>query len=121
MTNLDKELEALNKITNMQKNLLGSIYGDFFSSSSSTSGSTSGTSNVTGNTVKEKDPEKLEQEKKIGEAAIHLETPSTMLTQHLAKPRTFLLRTLISRLPHQKQRRNLRNLKRIRWSPSISL
>ena len=69
MTNLDKELEALNKITNMQKNLLGSIYGDFFSSSSSTSGSTSGTSNVTGNTVKEKDPEKLEQEKKIGEAA----------------------------------------------------
>ncbi len=69
MTNLDKELEALNKITNMQKNLLGSIYGDFFSSSSSTGGSTSGTSNVTGNTVKEKDPEKLEQEKKIGEAA----------------------------------------------------
>jgi SpoVK/Ycf46/Vps4 family AAA+-type ATPase len=69
MTNLDKELEALNKITNMQKNLLGSIYGDFFSSNSSTGGSTSGTSNVTGNTVKEKDPEKLEQEKKIGEAA----------------------------------------------------
>lgn len=27
----DKELETLNKITGMQKNLLGSLYGDFFS------------------------------------------------------------------------------------------
>ena len=31
----NKELETLNKITNMQKDLLGSIYGDFFSSGSS--------------------------------------------------------------------------------------
>jgi len=29
----EKELETLNKITSMQKNLLGGIYGDFFSSS----------------------------------------------------------------------------------------
>ena len=27
----DKELETLKKITNMQKDLLGSLYGDFFS------------------------------------------------------------------------------------------
>lgn len=27
----DKELETLNKITGMQKDLLGSLYGDFFS------------------------------------------------------------------------------------------
>ena len=27
----EKELETLNKITNMQKDLLGSLYGDFFS------------------------------------------------------------------------------------------
>lgn len=33
MTNSrNKELETLNKITNMQKDLLGSLYGDFFSS-----------------------------------------------------------------------------------------
>lgn len=32
--NIDKELETLNRITNMQKDLLGSIYGDFFSGSS---------------------------------------------------------------------------------------
>ncbi len=30
--NKDKELEALNNITNMQKDLLGSLYGDFFTS-----------------------------------------------------------------------------------------
>ncbi len=30
----NKELETLNKITNMQKDLLGSIYGDFFSTGS---------------------------------------------------------------------------------------
>ena len=27
----DKELEPLNKLTGMQKDLLGSLYGDFFS------------------------------------------------------------------------------------------
>ena len=32
---LDKELETLEKITNMQKDLLGGIYGDFFSAGSS--------------------------------------------------------------------------------------
>ncbi len=35
MNDREKELERLNNITNMQKNLLGSIYGDFFSSGSS--------------------------------------------------------------------------------------
>ncbi len=34
----DKELETLEKITSMERNLLGSLYGDFFSSSN-TSGS----------------------------------------------------------------------------------
>ena len=76
MTNLDKELETLNKITNMQKNLLGSIYGDFFSAGNSgSSAGTNGSSvsgsngNASGNTNITKDPEKIEQEKKIGEAA----------------------------------------------------
>ncbi len=32
---LDKELETLNKINNMQRDLLGSMYGDFFSATSS--------------------------------------------------------------------------------------
>ena len=35
----NKELETLNKITNMQRNLLGSLYGDFFSAAGSSSGS----------------------------------------------------------------------------------
>ena len=35
----EKELETLNKITNMQRNLLGSLYGDFFSAAGSSSGS----------------------------------------------------------------------------------
>ncbi|MBQ8031631.1 MAG: AAA family ATPase [Butyrivibrio sp.] len=34
----DKELETLEKITSMQKNLLGGIYGDFFSAGSTSSG-----------------------------------------------------------------------------------
>ena len=67
MTNLDKELETLNKITNMQKNLLGSIYGDFFSTGSTGSTGSGSASTNSGNTVK--DPQKVEQEKKIGEAA----------------------------------------------------
>ncbi|MBQ3798527.1 MAG: AAA family ATPase [Butyrivibrio sp.] len=37
-----KELETLNKITSMQKDLLGSLYGDFFSSSSVGSGNAGG-------------------------------------------------------------------------------
>ena len=37
----NKELETLNKITNMQKDLLGSIYGDFFSTGSKSGGSSS--------------------------------------------------------------------------------
>ncbi|WP_022779270.1 AAA family ATPase [Butyrivibrio sp. AE3009] len=32
----DKELEALNKITNMQKDILGSLYGDFFNAAKTT-------------------------------------------------------------------------------------
>ena len=35
----DKELETLNKITNMQKDLLGSLYGDFFSAPAPKNGS----------------------------------------------------------------------------------
>ncbi len=42
---LDKELEKLEKITSMERDLLGSIYGDFFSSTGSKS---SGTSSGTG-------------------------------------------------------------------------
>ncbi|WP_029231326.1 AAA family ATPase [Butyrivibrio sp. VCB2006] len=61
MTNLDKELETLNKITNMQKDLLGSIYGDFFSASSNNT--------MANDKSFAKDPEKLEQEKKIEEKA----------------------------------------------------
>ncbi len=34
----NKELETLNKITNMQRDLLGSLYGDFFTAPSSASG-----------------------------------------------------------------------------------
>ncbi len=36
----EKELETLNKITNMQKDLLGSLYSDFFSSTPTSSGDT---------------------------------------------------------------------------------
>jgi SpoVK/Ycf46/Vps4 family AAA+-type ATPase len=47
---LDKELETLEKITNMQKDLLGGIYGDFFAAGSGASSgnkvSGSGASNV---------------------------------------------------------------------------
>ena len=42
----DKELETLNKITNMQKDLLGSLYGDFFTGSTSKPGASSGSSSV---------------------------------------------------------------------------
>ncbi len=38
----NKELETLNKITNMQKDLLGSLYGDFFSGSTSKPRTSSG-------------------------------------------------------------------------------
>ena len=41
----DKELETLQKITNMQKDLLGSLYGDFFTGTGTTgSGSSAGSS-----------------------------------------------------------------------------
>ncbi len=47
---LDKELETLEKITNMQKDLLGGIYGDFFSAGSTSKGSSSFTgSSLSGN------------------------------------------------------------------------
>ncbi len=36
----EKELETLNKITNMQKDLLGNLYGDFFSSAVNVGGTT---------------------------------------------------------------------------------
>ena len=44
----DKELETLQKITNMQKDLLGSLYGDFFSSTGTGSNSGSSKSGSTG-------------------------------------------------------------------------
>ncbi len=40
--NIDKELETLNKINNMQRDLLGSMYGDFFSSTPSKPSASSG-------------------------------------------------------------------------------
>jgi len=50
---LDKELETLEKITNMQKDLLGGIYGDFFSAGGSTSsGSSFSGSTNTGDVAK---------------------------------------------------------------------
>ncbi|WP_081671327.1 AAA family ATPase [Butyrivibrio sp. XBB1001] len=78
MTNkdLDKELETLNKITNMQKNLLGSVYDDFFKAASEVNADS-----IDGSVFdkefelnapekeKEKTPEKIEQEKAIGDAA----------------------------------------------------
>ncbi len=53
---LDKELETLEKITNMQKNLLGGIYGDFFSAGSTSSG----TGTLSGNTTAGKEEVKVE-------------------------------------------------------------
>jgi SpoVK/Ycf46/Vps4 family AAA+-type ATPase len=41
----NKELETLNKITNMQKDLLGSLYGDFFTGTTSKSTQKSGAGN----------------------------------------------------------------------------
>ena len=76
MTNkdLDKELETLNKITNMQRNLLGSVYGDFFKAASevnadSIDGSVFDKEFELNTQEKEKTPEKIEQEKVIGDAA----------------------------------------------------
>ena len=42
----EKELETLNRITNMQKNLLGSIYGDFFNTNAGGGNSAPGSSNA---------------------------------------------------------------------------
>lgn len=76
MTNkdLDKELETLNKITNMQRNLLGSVYDDFFKAASevnadSIDGSVFDKEFELNAPEKEKTPEKIEQEKAIGDAA----------------------------------------------------
>lgn len=78
MTNkdLDKELETLNKITNMQRNLLGSVYGDFFKAASEVNADSIDGSVFdkefelnTPEKEKEKTPEKIEQEKAIGDAA----------------------------------------------------
>ncbi len=44
---LDKELETLNKINNMQRDLLGSMYGDFFSPTPSKPSTSTGTSGTT--------------------------------------------------------------------------
>ena len=52
----DKELETLEKITNMQKNLLGGIYGDFFSAGSTSSG----TGTLSGSTSAGKEEAKVE-------------------------------------------------------------
>ena len=78
MTNkdLDKELETLNKITNMQRNLLGSVYDDFFKAASEVNADSIDGSVFdkefelnTPEKEKEKTPEKIEQEKAIGDAA----------------------------------------------------
>ena len=42
----EKELETLNRITSMQKNLLGSIYGDFFNTNAGGGNSAPGSSNA---------------------------------------------------------------------------
>ena len=52
----DKELETLEKITNMQKNLLGGIYGDFFSAGSTSSG----TGTLSGSTSAGKEEARVE-------------------------------------------------------------
>ncbi len=78
MTNkdLDKELETLNKITNMQRNLLGNVYDDFFKAASEVNADSIDGSVFdkefelnTPEKEKEKTPEKIEQEKAIGDAA----------------------------------------------------
>ncbi len=46
----DKELETLQKITNMQKDLLGSLYGDFFTGTGSTGNTGSAGSSPAGST-----------------------------------------------------------------------
>lgn len=77
MTNsrdIDKEIETLNKITNMQRDLLGSVYNDFFTAASevnadSIDGSVFDKEFEQDPPAKEKTPEKIEQEKAIGEAA----------------------------------------------------
>ena len=78
MTNkdLDKELETLNKITNMQRDLLGSVYDDFFKAASEVNADSIDGSVFdkefelnTPEKEKEKTPEKIEQEKAIGDAA----------------------------------------------------
>ena len=52
----DKELETLEKITNMQKNLLGGIYGDFFSAGRTSSG----TGTLSGSTSAGKEEARVE-------------------------------------------------------------
>ncbi len=63
---LDKELETLEKITNMQKDLLGGIYGDFFSAGggSSAGSSLSGSTNTSDATKKPEDVSSASTEKK---------------------------------------------------------
>lgn len=72
----DKELETLNKITDMQKNLLGSVYNDFFTAASEVNTNSIDSSVFdkefeldTPAKEKEKTPEELEKEKAVGEAA----------------------------------------------------
>ena len=77
MTNSrDKELETLNKITDIQRNLLGSVYDDFFKATSEVNADSIDRSVFdkefelnTPEKEKEKTPEKIEQEKAIGDAA----------------------------------------------------
>lgn len=51
MTDMGKELERLNKITNMERDLLGSIYGDFFSASPSNKKETTSAGNTNSGNV----------------------------------------------------------------------
>ncbi len=52
---MTKELETLNKITNMQKDLLGSLYGDFFSSGATSKPNVSGVSGTNSETPAKND------------------------------------------------------------------
>ena len=77
MTNSrDKELETLNKITDIQRNLLGSVYNDFFTAASEVNADSIDGSVFdkefeldTPKKEKEKTPEEIEKEKAVGDAA----------------------------------------------------
>ncbi len=64
----DKELETLNKITNMQKDLLGSIYGDFFSTGTTNKPNVSVVTPPVTGAAPTKEPEKVSTDEAIKNA-----------------------------------------------------